>query len=134
MLLLLCGDIKSYPGPNIQNNLQELSNMRGIKLIHQNIRGLFGKREILQTLLNKFKLIITLSETHKASINLELLKVLGFQFIHKDQQNGEGGGVAIYLSDDIKWKQRTDLETEEIECIWVEIELFKESNFFVGCI
>ena len=108
--------------------------MRGIKLIHQNIRVLFGKREILQTLLNKFKLIITLSETHKASTNLELLKVLGFQFIHKDQQKSEGGGVAIYLFDDIKWKQRTDLEKEEIECIWVEIELFKESNFFVGCI
>ena len=86
MLLLLCGDIEFCPGPNIQNDLQELSNMRRIKLIHQNIRGLFGKREILQILFasDKSKFIITLSKTHKASTNLELFKMPGFQFIHKD--------------------------------------------------
>ena len=100
MLLLLCVDIKSCPGPNIQNDLQELLNVRGIKLIHQNIRGLFAKRDILQTLFtsDKSKFIITLSETDKAWINSELFKMLGFQFIHKDQQNGEGGRVVINLS------------------------------------
>ena len=30
--------------------------------------------------------------------------------------------VAMYLPDNLKWKRRTDLETEEIECIWVEGE------------
>ena len=77
---LLLGDIESCPGPNIQNDLQGLSSMRGIKLIHQNIRGLFGKRDILQTLFtsDKSKFIVTLSETHKTPTNLELFKMPGF--------------------------------------------------------
>ena len=41
----------------------------------------------------------------------------GFKFIHKNRENGQGGGVAIYLSDDLEWKRRTDLERVEIECI-----------------
>ena len=40
----------------------------------------------------------------------------------------------MYLSDDLKWKRRTDLETDEIECIWVEVDIFKGKSFLVGCI
>ena len=40
----------------------------------------------------------------------------------------------MYLSDDLKWKQRTDLETDEVECIWVEIDIFRGKRFLVGCI
>ena len=40
----------------------------------------------------------------------------------------------MYLSDDLKWKRRTDLETDEIECIWMEVDIFKSKSFLVGCI
>ena len=40
----------------------------------------------------------------------------------------------MYVSDDLKWKRRTDLERDELECIWVEIDIFKGKNFLVGCI
>ena len=40
----------------------------------------------------------------------------------------------MYLSDDLKWKRRTDLETDEIECIWVDVDIFKSKRFLVGCI
>ena len=141
---LLLGDIESCPGPNIQNDLQGLSSMRGIKLIHQNIRGLFGKRDILQTLFtsDKSKFIVTLSETHKTPTNLELFKMPGFQFIHKDRQNCEGGGVTIYLSDNIKWKKEQSWRKKKSNVFgWKlsflndqkgQIELFK--GFLVGCI
>ena len=39
-----------------------------------------------------------------------------------------------YLSDDVMWKQRTYLETDEIACIWVEVEIFTGKSFLVGCI
>ena len=51
------------------------------------------------------------------SVNSELFQIPGFTFVHKNQITGEGEGVAMYLSDALKWKQRTDLETDEIECI-----------------
>ena len=81
------------------------------KLSPKHKRFIFGKRELLQTLFSdKSKFIITFSETHKTSTKSELFKIPGFQFIHKDRENGEGGGVAMYLSDDIKWKRRLDFE------------------------
>ena len=70
---------------------------------------------------------------HIASVNSELFRIPGFQFVHKNRITGEGGGVAMYLSDDLKWKRPTDHETEEIECIWVEVDIFKSKSFLVGC-
>ena len=61
-------------------------------------------------------------------------EIPGFQFVHKNRIAGEGGGVAMYLSDDLKWKRRKYLEADEIECIWVEVDIFKRKSFLVGCI
>ena len=38
------------------------------------------------------------------------------------------------MSDDLKWKRRADLETDEIECIWVEVDIFQGKSFLFGCI
>ena len=51
MLLLICGDIELCPGPHAQENLSDMSKLRGIKLVHQNIRGLLSKKGILETCL-----------------------------------------------------------------------------------
>ena len=50
LLLLVCGDIESWPGPQVQENLADISKLRGKKLVHQNIRGLLSKKDILETL------------------------------------------------------------------------------------
>ena len=122
LLLLICGDIELCLEPHAQENLTDISKLRGIKLVHQNIRGLLSKKDILATLFTNEKFILILSETHIASVNSELFQIPDFKFVQKNRIAGEGGGVTLYLSDDLKWKRRTDLETEEIECIWVEVE------------
>ena len=75
-----------------------------------------------------------MSETHIASVNSELFQIPGFKFVHKNRIAREGGGVAMYLSNDLKWKRRTGLETDEIECIRVEVDILKGKSFLVGCI
>ena len=92
------------------------------------------KRAILQTLFNRQKCILTLSETHMTTNDSEIYKMGGYQFIHRNRQGGEGGGVAMYISEDIAWKRREDLETDDIESIWIEIDILKGKNFLVGCI
>ena len=82
-----------------------------IKLVLQKIRGLLSKKDTLETLFTIENFIITLSETHIASVNSKLFQIQMFIRIA-----GESVGVAMYLSDDLKWKQRKDLETE---CIWL---------------
>ena len=84
VLLLICGDIELCPGPHAQENLSDISKLRGIKLVHQNIRGLLSKKDILETLFTNKKFIITLSEMHIASVNSELFQIQGFKFVHKN--------------------------------------------------
>ena len=81
LLLLICGDIELCPGP--QENLTDISKLIGIKLVRQNIRGLLSKKDILETLFTNEKFIITLSETHIASVNSELFQIPGFKFVQK---------------------------------------------------
>ena len=134
LLLLICGDIELRPGPHAQENLTDISKLRGIKLVHQNIRGLLSKKDILETLFTNEKFIITLSETHMVSINPKLIQIPGFKFVQQNLISGEGGGVAIYLLDDLKWNRRKDPATDKIECIWVEVDIFESKSFLVGCI
>jgi len=60
---------------------------------------------MLQTLFISQKLILTLSETHIRSTNTGIFNIQGFKFIQRNRQTGDGGGVATYLSDDLKWKR-----------------------------
>ena len=83
LLLLICGDIELCPVPHVQENLTDISKLRGIKLVHQSIRGLLSKKDILETLFTNEKFIITLSETHIASVNSELFQIPGFKFVQK---------------------------------------------------
>ena len=75
-----------------------------------------------------------MSKTHIASVKTKLFQIPGFKFIHKNRITGEGGGVAIYLSDNLKRKQWTDIlkRKQRTECIWVEVDIFK--SILVGCI
>ena len=59
LLLLICGDIELCLEPHAQENLTDISKLRGIKLVHQNIRGLLSKKDILETLFTNEKFIIT---------------------------------------------------------------------------
>jgi len=54
LLLLICGDIESQPGPSSNSqDTRTLFSKRGLKMLHQNIRGLQEKfDEVSDLLLN----------------------------------------------------------------------------------
>lgn len=64
LLLMLCGDIGSCPGPS-QVPLEEFMGGRGLKIFHQNVRGLFANIVHVQELFDRFLGvdIMTMSET-----------------------------------------------------------------------
>ena len=73
LLLLACGDIESHRGPTNADveklHIEELSNLlkhRGIKIVHQKVRGLLTNIDKVKILFRDFKSIDipTLSETH----------------------------------------------------------------------
>ena len=93
-------------------------------MFHQNICGLFSKKELVEEFLlrSNDRKILTLSETHsKVSDNASIYDIPGYTFINKPRICGKGGGVAAYISNSIQWNRREDLEEDSIECLWLEI-------------
>ena len=86
-LLLLCGDIESCPGPC--QNMDVFCNSKGLKIIHQNIRGLYSNVANIEILLSKQIDILTLSETHTLSHNSEIdFRIRGYNFILRSRKHG----------------------------------------------
>ena len=50
----------------------------------------------------------------------------------KDNNTNGGGGIIVYVRNDIRAKRREVLETNEISCLWLEITPDKGKSFLVG--
>ena len=109
--------------------LRELLSLKGLKLLHQNIRGLLANKENLEHMLLDLKNIhiLSLSETHLHATDEAQVQVDGFTFIGKSRSSGIGGGVGAYISSSEPYVRRYDLEHDDIECLWMEI-LFPKSK------
>ena len=113
LMLLMCGDIESCPGPQ-QDCLAEFLNNRGLKMFHQNVRGLFSNFVNIQELLNRSNRmdILSLSEIHITEgghdDNDSLFAVDGYRFIKRNRKKGQGGGVSSSL---FEGKYRVPKET-----------------------
>ena len=66
--------------------------------------------------------IICLNETFcDGSIADNEISLPSYSIVRKDR-NRHGGGVAIYIRNSLTFIRREDLETDDVECIWVEIK------------
>ena len=63
----------------------------------------------------------------------EAISIEGFNTIFRKDRNAFGGGVLVYISDELRVKRRVDLEPCNTECIWVEIS-GPTCNIFLCCI
>ena len=68
LLLLMCGDVEKCPGPT-ESNIKDLFNQKGLKVFHQNIRGLFHNIAKLSAFLHTHK------NTHMFSSVKRTLKI-----------------------------------------------------------
>ena len=102
-------------------------------IMQLNIRGLYSKIEKLKMLLNdstrgKKADIILLCETWQSKSS-PVPELEGYPYIYKYHQHKLGGGVGIFVSDSLKYKERTDLYTQDcsFECCLVEVKLKHEN-------
>lgn len=118
--------------------LEELFNLvssKGIKLLHQNICGLATKYSHIEFILKNYKDIhmFTLSETHLHKENIQLLpSIPGYSLVYRNRTNGNFGGVAAFIADRVQWLRRHDLESPNLECLWIEVLLQNTKSFLIG--
>ena len=135
LLLLMCGDIESQPGPvsNIPQ-LRDICSRRGLTIFHQNIRGLQGKFDEISYFLQNHKIdILTLNELFINNQQLTF-SIPGFTFLYKNRKSGTGGGVGIYVRNGIDFVRKTELENDEMESIFIEIRPKSSKTFIIGTI
>ncbi len=79
---------------------------------------------------------MTLSETHIVDRHYDdvegLFIIDGYKFIKQNRKQGRAGSVAVYIKDNILWKRRYDLETDNIESIWLEIFIAKSKSILIA--
>jgi len=137
LLFLLNGvDLAVVQESDSHENVNAFTEKKGLKIFHQNVRGLFTNFNLIQNLFSTCKKIdiLTVSETHINGFNdnNDLYQIDGYNFIQRNRKQGKGGGVGIYLRDNLKWKRRFDLERDTVESIWIEINITKSKNFLLA--
>ena len=109
-LILLSGDIELNPGPN------------NLSICHINIRGLSSAKllTIKHDIQSKFD-IITLSESFLSETSTHDLYLNGYHPIIRKDRDIFGGGVAVYLSNNLSYQRLQNIEIPDTECLWLEV-------------
>lgn len=122
--LLIIGGIETNPGPELNSN---------IRLIHNNVCSILPKLDIIFNELSEYDIIaITESHLDESVVDTDI-ELDGFQPPVRLDRNRHGGGVMLYVKNNLSFKKRDDIFTPNIEIIWVEIENGNR-RFLVGVV
>ncbi len=132
LLLILCGDIESNPGPLRFCHLNARSLLSDIDL-SQHLQHQYSLLdEIYETLVyrNEFD-IIAISETWlKDSVPDNELDLNGYQLPFCRHRGTRGGGVMVYVREEIVAVERSDLNLPNVEMLWLELKVQKKKIMF----
>ena len=111
-------------GSNNDLPCTKLGLQKGLVLAHVNICSLRNKCQEIECIIRDNCInIMAISETHlDESFSDSSICIDGFSVFRKDR-NRYGGGVAIYVQNNVPTKLRVDLMEEDIEAICVQIHL-----------
>ena len=107
-------------------------------LLHVNARSLnknFDSLELLLSSINHFPFsIIGITETWLNSNSPSMFNLHNYDFIRADRAQGKGGGVGMYVDNQLRVKPRPDIHIQGSEDLFIEILNDKDKNIIVGTI
>ena len=120
LLLILSGDIELNPGPT---NLREHS----VSFLHCNMRSIRNKLEHIIDNFCDFD-CLSFTETHLDDNidNAEIFLTTDFSAPYRKDRTNHGGGILVYINNNLMHKRRQDLEIFWEESIWVELKINKQ--------
>ena len=137
------GQDQSYYTPEafneyVSHNKLTTSYNNLFSMIHFNCRSILKNFDDIIALINFLSIkftVIGVSETWLKDNSIQC-NILGYNFLSNNRKNRRGGGVGIYIKDDLVFKCRNDVEINDvyIESIFVEIEIPQSKNVILGVI
>ncbi|CAB4007128.1 RNA-directed DNA polymerase from mobile element jockey [Paramuricea clavata] len=98
---------------------------KGLRVAAYNVQHYANKVEIIRTILtqtNGLPDILFLIETWLDDTYTDNeLEVPGYLLLRKDRSSKRGGGIVAYVRHEISFHRRTDLESNDLEILWLEI-------------
>ena len=115
-MIFMLWDIESCPGPALFRNAIDFT------ILHQNVCGIASEKDILEDfILEKnieiFGVIETLLQNTTPT---SLVDIRGYTFERNDRSS-KGGGVGVYIKENIEYIHRNDLNDENVEAVWIKI-------------
>ena len=78
--------------------------------------------------------IICLNETFcDSSVSDEEISLPEYTIVRRDR-NRHGGGVAMYIRNNLTFIRRNDLETDDVECLWIELKCKQRQPVLISSI
>ena len=78
--------------------------------------------------------VIAISETwYDPSITNAEVTINGYNLQRKDRST-HGGGVCLYIREDLAYNPRDDLDKPDLEATWIDLLLVKTKPILVGCL
>ena len=110
-----------------------------LTVLQLNISGLINKQAELNKILmdrstNKVNVAL-LCETWLRSETTNLINLSTYTYISKERKGKKGGGVGILVDNDLKFKNRPDLEikSETLEHVVIELKCDKDALLIASC-
>ena len=111
-----------------------------LSFLHLNTRSIVNKFDSLKQLINSFKIpfeVIGLTENWLNDTNDDLFEIEDYSFVNVNRYSRNGGGVGIYISNQLKYKFRPDptLDYQNIiESVIIELLIPSGKNIIIGVI
>ena len=78
--------------------------------------------------------IITISESHlHQGIGNNVFTIPGFHEILRKDRDGNGGGVAMYIRDNVAYKRHYEFESAVVEALWVSVQTIQGKVLLCCC-
>ena len=105
----------------------------GFSFAHLNVRSIMNKLDHFRILMSKKPFdVICLNETFcDSSISDSEINLPDYSIVRRDR-NRHGGGVAMYIRNSLAFIRRNDLETDDVECIWIEMKCMQRQPVIIG--
>ena len=124
----MSGNVHLNPGPYSDTSSASfctndlcnfLSLPNHLSIVHYNVQSIANKVDLL---ISEFSYFDVLSFTDSNYESNDLLFPTFHPPERKDRIGGRYGGVILYVKDTIVYKRRLDLESNRLECLWIEIK------------